>query len=90
MTQDTYLEITYRHGKALAGYLYLAKSGDEKVVRSQKVAPGMVVDYASDDQPVGIEITSPSTISAQAINELLTELHQQTLGKEELAPLLVG
>lgn len=89
MTRDIYLEITYRHGKALAGYLYLAKSDDE-VARSQKAAPGLVVDYADDNQPVGIEITSPSTVSVQDINDLLTELHQQTLGKEELAPLLAG
>ena len=89
MTKDIYLEITYRHGKALAGYLYLAKSADE-VARSRKAAPGLVVDYADDNQPVGIEITSPSTVSVQDINDLLTELHQQTLGKEELAPLLAG
>lgn len=90
MTRDTYLEITYRHGKALAGYLYLAESGDEKVARSRKVPPGLVVDYGADGKPIGIEITSPSTVSAQAINELLAELHQKTLEKEELAPLLVG
>ncbi|MDY7009898.1 MAG: DUF2283 domain-containing protein [Planctomycetota bacterium] len=90
MTRDIYLEITYRHGKALAGYLYLAKSSDDKVVRSQKVSPGLVVDYGADGKPIGIEITSPSTVSAQAINELLAELHQQTLDKAELAPLLVS
>ncbi len=89
MTRDIYLEITYRHGKALAGYLYLAKS-DDKVVQSRKAAPGLVVDYTADDQPVGIEITSPSTVSVQEINDLLIELHQQTLEKEELAPLLAG
>ena len=90
MTRDTYLEITYRRGKPLAGYLYLAKSGDAKVARSRKAAPGLVVDYAPDDRPIGIEITTPSAVSLQAINAVLADLHQQALEREELAPLLAG
>ena len=90
MTRDIYLEMTYRHGKPLAGYLYLPRKEGDRVLRSQKAAPGLVVDYGADDRPIGVEITSPSAVSLKTINNLLTTLHVQTLGAEELAPLLAG
>lgn len=90
MTREIYLEMTYRHGKALAGYLYLPRIEGDRVQRSRKAAPGLVVDYAPDDRPIGVEITAPSAVSIEAINNLLAELHQETLDKEELAPLLAG
>jgi hypothetical protein len=90
MTREIYLEMTYRHGKPLAGYLYLPRQEGDKVARSRKAALGLVVDYARDGRPIGVEITSPSAISLKTVNELLTTLHVQTLGAEELAPLLAG
>ncbi len=90
MTQDKYLEVTYRRGKAVAGYLNLPRAGGQKAARSRKVAPGLVVDYNTDDKPIGIEITLPSAVSIQAVNKLLAEFRQQTLEKEELSPLLAG
>ena len=90
MSKEIYLEMTYRHGRPLAGYLYLPRQEGDRAVRSDKAAPGLVVDYASDGRPIGVEIASPSSVSLQAINELLTNLHQQTLKEEELAPLLPG
>ena len=90
MSKEIYLEMTYRHGKPLAGYLYLPRKEGDRVVRSQQAAPGLVVDHASDGRPIGVEITSPSAVSLQAINKLLVDLHQQTLAQEELAPLLAG
>ncbi|MHC4294159.1 MAG: DUF2283 domain-containing protein [Planctomycetota bacterium] len=89
MTRDIYLEMTYRHGKVLAGYLYLPRRAGDEAVRSQKAAPGLVVDYATDGRPIGIEVTAPSVVSLETINQILAELHQETLNKEELAPLLV-
>ena len=90
MTRDTYLEITYRHGKPLAGYLHLPRQPGDKVARSHKSSAGLVVDYTEDDRAIGIEITALEAVSVESINALLTDLHQQNLGREELAPLLAG
>jgi uncharacterized protein YuzE len=90
MTREPYLEITYRHGKALGAYLYLPGVGGHKVSRSQKAGPGLVVDYSADGQPVGIEIASPATVSGDQINALLARLNLKVLDEEELSPLLVG
>ncbi len=90
MTREIYLEMTYRRGKPLAAYLHLPRKEGDKVVRSRKAAAGLVVDYAADDRPIGVEITSPSGVSLESINKLLAALHQQALSQEELAPLLAG
>ena len=90
MTREIYLEMTYRHGKPLAGYLYLPRKEGDNATRSHKAAPGLVVDYAVDGRPIGVEITSPSAVSLKTINDLLTTLRVQTVGAEDLAPLLAG
>jgi uncharacterized protein YuzE len=88
MSEEVYLEMAYRHGKCMAGYLYLPRRQGDSAARSQEAAPGLVVDYAADGRPIGIEITSPSAVSPEAVNALLVQLHQEALAREELAPLL--
>jgi hypothetical protein len=89
MTRDTYyLEVSYRHGKPFAAYLTLRGSWNVKVGRSEKAGAGLVVDYDAGGLPIGVEITAPSVVSLQAVNELLARLHLQAVAKEELAPLL--
>jgi hypothetical protein len=90
MKQATYLEMTYRHGKPLAGYLYLPRREGDKVDHSKAKAPGLVVDFASDGRPMGVEIVSPSIVTLDAINTVLRELHQESVDADEMAPLLSG
>jgi hypothetical protein len=47
----------------------------------------LLVDYASDDRPIGIEITAPSMFSLDQLNLLLTSLGQETLAAEDASPL---
>jgi hypothetical protein len=84
---SSYLEITYRRGKALAGYLYLPREAGDRSERSEKHAAGLVVDYAADGRPIGIEITTPARVTLADINELLVSLDQPTLTEQDLAPL---
>ncbi len=50
-------------------------------------AGGLIVDFAPDGRPIGIEITAPSAVSAEGLNALLAELHQQAPTREQLRPL---
>lgn len=84
---DVYLEMTYRRGKAVIGYLYLPRRKGDHAARSQERPPGLVVDFAEDGRPIGIEIISPSAVTPEMINSLLRELHVQPVDQEELAPL---
>ena len=55
------LQVTYRKGKAFAAYLHLSHQTGEKSVKTVPSADGLlVVDYAQDGKPIGVEITAPA------------------------------
>lgn len=85
--KDRYLEVTFRMGKPLAAYLYLPRAAGVKSTRTREMAPGLLVDYAQDDTPIGIEIVAPDRISLEQLNEILDRLGQARLTSAELAPL---
>jgi uncharacterized protein YuzE len=84
---ESYLEVTYRRGRALAAYLYLPRRPGQKSCRTRRVEPGLVVDLARNGQAIGIEITAPSKVSAVQLNRLLKELGAPLLKRGDLTPL---
>lgn len=85
--RERYLEVTFREGRALAAYLYLSGSSDPKSVRTEKVGDGLVVDYSATGEAIGIEITAPTEVSPDDLNEVLESLGKPPLTTDELAPL---
>ena len=85
--QESYLEITFRHGKALAAYYYLPRRASDVSVRTEQVEASMLVDYARGGRPIGIEITSPNQASLAALNRVLTSLGLERARREDFAPL---
>ena len=54
------LQVTYRKGKAFAAYLHLSHQTGEKSATTVPSADGfLVVDYAPNGKPIGVEITAP-------------------------------
>jgi uncharacterized protein YuzE len=88
--QDSYLEVTFRHGKPLAGYFYLPRRPGQKSYRTERVAGGLIVDYSRSGKPIGIEITAPAELSLSGLNRILRRLGQPSLRRAELAPLLAA
>jgi hypothetical protein len=82
-----YLEVTFRKGRALAAYLYLPRLPKDKSARSALAAPGLVVDYTSKGKAIGVEITSPATVSLAAVNRVLRDLGALPLKRADLQPL---
>ena len=82
-----YLEVTLRHGRPLAAYLYLPREPGEKSVRTAKTDLGMLIDFGSHGKPIGIELTAPARITPQALNLSLTDLGLLELSAAELEPL---
>jgi len=85
--KESYLEITFRHGRPLAAYLYLPREGSEKSARTEQAAPGLLVDFAAEGQPIGLEITAPGKVTAATINGVLAGLGLAPLPDADLAPL---
>lgn len=85
--KDRYLEVTFRKGKPLAGYLYLPRDAGVKSVRTEEAGPGIRVDYAGSGSAIGIEITAPAIVTLQQMNAVLSRLGMAKIGPEDLAPL---
>ena len=84
---QAYLQVTYHRGKPIAAYYYLPRRPGQKSVRTQRVEPGLVIDYAKGGRPIGIEITAPSATTLSALNRVLADLGQPKLTRAEYAPL---
>lgn len=86
--KEPYLEVTFRHGRALAAYYYLPRPAGQKSVRTKRVEPGLIVDYAADGRAIGIEITAPSKLSLGALNAVLDKVGHDRASATDLAPLI--
>ena len=85
--KEPYLEVTFRHGRPLAAYLYLPRRPGERSYRSSRGEPGLVIDSNRKGNPIGIEITAPSRISVASLNRVLRGLGLPAVRKDDLAPL---
>jgi uncharacterized protein YuzE len=85
--KSSYLEVTFRRGRPLAAYLYLPRKPMDKSYRTERVEPGLVIDYSRKGKPIGIEITAPTKVSAPALNRVLRRLGVPAVRRADLAPL---
>ena len=88
--KESYLEVTFRHGRPLAAYYYLPRRPGQKSHRTRRVEPGLVIDFARDGQPIGVEITAPSRLSLAALNRVMRELGAPLVTRNDLAPVLAA
>jgi hypothetical protein len=84
---DSYLEVTFRHGRPLAAYYYLPRRPKDKSHQTRRIEPGLVIDFAHDGRPIGIEIVAPDKLTLTAFNRVLRELGFPPLKRADLAPL---
>lgn len=85
--KESYLEITYRHGRPIAAYLYLPRASRDKSQRTVKAPGGLVIDFTRSGKPIGIEITAPSKATAAAVNRALRGFGFPPIKQADLAPL---
>jgi len=87
---DSYLEVIFRHGRPMAAYYYLPRRPKDKSYRTKRVEPGLVIDFARDGRPIGIEIVAPDKLTLTVFNRVLRELGFRPLKRADLAPLLAA
>lgn len=80
------LEVTYRHGRAVAAYLYLPRRADDKAERSQRIG-SLVADLTHDGRLIGVEFTSARDVDVDALDRLLAEYKVPAVNHSDLAPL---
>ena len=81
------LQITYRKGQPVAAYIYLAHAPGAKSARTEQVAPELLIDFAADGSPLGIEIVSPQAVSEAEILAAFDRLGVERPSAADLAPL---
>ena len=82
------LQITYRKGRPFAAYLHLSHETGVRSTRTVPSADGLlIVDYAANGRPIGVEITSPLAVSLERLNGLLAELGVSPLTEHEFGPV---
>jgi uncharacterized protein YuzE len=80
------VQVTYRRGKPLAAYIYLAgRKG--KSVRTEEVRPNLLVDYSQDGSPLGIEVLSVR-VSSDDLYAVFDHLGLNRPDPRELQPIL--
>lgn len=81
-----HLEITYRNGRPAKAYLTLPRRRGDRAERT--IPHGvLLVDYAIDGRPIGIEIESVSHATIPKLRALLTELGVKGVDANDLSPL---
>jgi len=85
--KQPYLEITFRRGKPLAAYLYLPRPPGARSARTVEARPSVLVDFAADGAPIGVEILAPREVDATVINGVLAEFGLAPLPTADFAPL---
>ena len=85
--KESYLEVTFRHGRPLAAYLHLPRDPGAKSYRTKRADPGLVIDFGRSGKAIGIEITAPSKITVAALNRVLRELGMPAIKRVDLEPL---
>ena len=84
---EVLIEITFRKGKPFAAYVYLPRLVGVKSTRTVEAAPGVLVDYAASGEPIGLEITALTHVTAAQVNIVLEMLGLDAMTPEELVPL---
>lgn len=56
-------------------------------MRTERREGGLLVDFAADGRPIGIEITAPGAFPRNILDRVLAELKQEPMTDRELAPL---
>ena len=88
--KQIYLEVTYRDGRPYVAYLYLPRKPNEKRHKCRRVEPGMILDINKAGELMGVELTAPTMITLEAINNILKEYDLPPLKESDLAPLLAA
>jgi len=86
MSSQRYLETTYRNGRPFSAYYYLPRVGNETVAVS-RLSGNLVIDFAADGRPIGIEMPGVVDTTAAELRVALAAAGMPQAAEDELRPL---
>ena len=85
--RERYLEVTFRKGRVLAAYLYLPRQAGAKSARTERVGDGLLADFDTEGNAIGLELTDPAHVSLEQLNRALAHIGAAPADPDEFAPL---
>jgi uncharacterized protein YuzE len=80
------LTISYRHGEPYAAYLTFPHPSRSKVYRTRELDTEILVDFARDGRPLGIEMLDPRHATLTRLNRVMRRLRLPPLTRESVRP----
>jgi len=87
---ESYLEVCYRRGRAIAAYYSLPRSANATSHRTSELEVGYLVDFDQRGRAIGVELTDPRNVTVARMNRVLRALGQATVTRRDLEPLLAA
>lgn len=81
------LQVTYRKGRPSAAYIWLDHRPGTKSTRSVEWKPDLIVDFAADDRPIGVEVVDPENVTTADIFAVFDGLGLARPDAADLVPL---
>ena len=81
------VQVTYEHGRPLAGYIYLQGEPGQRASRTEHVSPDVLIDYSDQNVPLGIEVLAPGRVSLAEIHEAFDRIGLERPSARDLQPL---
>mgnify|MGYP003394968128 CR=1 FL=1 len=81
------LQVTYRKGRPSAAYIRLDHRPGAKSARSVECAPDLIVDFAADGRPIGVEVIDPEGVTTGQIFAVFDGLGLARPDAADLSPL---
>ncbi|MFW6162792.1 MAG: DUF2283 domain-containing protein [Planctomycetota bacterium] len=88
MLKHPFLEVTYRKGKAFAGYLHLRQPPPGERCQTEEIRPGVLVDRDSAGEPLGIEFLAPGSVTTEDLRAIGEHVRGVSVPTEDLEPIL--
>ncbi len=88
MTATATLKLAYHGNRLQAAYLYLPRGDADRSAHVLRHRHGVVIDYAEDGRPIGIEFTAPSRFTLSLIDEALAAAYSNS-SVERVAPIMI-
>ena len=84
------LQVTFIRGRPIVAYYRFREPSRRRVQRTEELEPGLVVDFARDGRPLGVEIVDPPLTTMAAMNRVLRRLKQSRVTRRDMKPLRVS
>jgi uncharacterized protein YuzE len=88
MMKHPFLEVTYRRGKPVAGYLYLSEPSSGTPCQTRHVRPDVLVDIDSNGRALGVEFLAPGFVTPEDVEAIVRCLDGVPVPTEDLSPIM--